>query len=238
MKGFFYSVALQWRLDLRSRTLLITCYLVPLLFFLLMGGIFTAVMPGMKATLVQTMLVMTISMAAFIGYPPSLAEIYGTDVKKVYRANGVPLALGLATTFLSAFIHLQIVSCILLLLAPALFGAALPASFGRFFVAMALYSLCSLGVGSLFGLAIKNQAKLTMAAQLAFLPSLLLSGVMFPIELLPPLLEKAGRLFPAYWGYRLMLDGGLQPQNLWYLLLVACLSALFCGLLLKRQAQQ
>ena len=42
MNGFLYGVALQWKLDLRSKSLLITCYIVPLIFFLLMGGIFTS----------------------------------------------------------------------------------------------------------------------------------------------------------------------------------------------------
>ena len=45
---FLYSVALQCKLDIRSKSLLVTCYAVPLLFFLLMGGIFTSVMPEMK----------------------------------------------------------------------------------------------------------------------------------------------------------------------------------------------
>ena len=97
MNGFLYGIALQWRLDIRSRALLVTCYLVPLAFFLLMGGIFTSVMPEMKNTLIQSMIVMSVSMGAFIGLPPSLVETYGSDVKKVYKANGVPLYLGLVT---------------------------------------------------------------------------------------------------------------------------------------------
>ncbi len=40
MKGFLYSLALQWKLDIRSKSLLVTYYIVPLIFFLLMGGIF------------------------------------------------------------------------------------------------------------------------------------------------------------------------------------------------------
>ncbi|MCI9025690.1 MAG: ABC transporter permease, partial [Dorea sp.] len=45
MNGFLYGVVLQWKLDIRSKSLLVTCYIVPLIFFLLMGGIFTSVMP-------------------------------------------------------------------------------------------------------------------------------------------------------------------------------------------------
>ena len=62
---------------------MVTCYIVPLLFFLLMGSIFGSVMPEMKETLIPSMIVMSVSMGAFIGLPPSLIETYGTDVKSV-----------------------------------------------------------------------------------------------------------------------------------------------------------
>ena len=85
---FLYSLALQWKLDIRSKSLLVTYYIVPLIFFLLMGGIFTSVMPEMDSTLIQSMIVMSVSMGAFLGLPPSLIETYGSDIKKIYKANG------------------------------------------------------------------------------------------------------------------------------------------------------
>ena len=51
MKALLYGIALQWKLDIRSKTLLITCYMVPLLFFAIMGGIFTSIMPESKDTI-------------------------------------------------------------------------------------------------------------------------------------------------------------------------------------------
>ena len=47
MNEFLYGIALQWKLDIRSKSMLVTCYIVPLIFFLFMGGIFTSVMPEM-----------------------------------------------------------------------------------------------------------------------------------------------------------------------------------------------
>lgn len=233
MNAFLYGVGLQWKLDIRSRTLLVTCYAVPLFFFLLMGGIFTSVMPEMKESLIPSMIVMGVSMGALIGLPPSLVETYGSDIKKSYKANGVPLASGLVTMFLSAFLHLMIMSGVILLLAPVLFGASLPAELPTFLLALAVYIIVSLGIGSLLGLAVKNQAKLTMVSQLVFLPSIMLSGIMFPMELLPKPLQMAGRIFPASWGYRLMLAGGFGFGNLWYLLLAFSVSVILCGLLLR-----
>lgn len=235
MNGFLYGVILQWKLDIRSKSLLVTCYVVPLIFFLLMGGIFTSVMPGMRSTLIQSMIVMSVSMGTFIGLPPSLVETYGSDVKKVYKANGVPLYLGLVTMFLSAFVHLMISCTIILLLAPILFEAVLPVQLPFFFLALAIYIIVSLSIGSILGLVVKNQAKLTMIAQLVFLPSIMLSGIMFPIDLLPDFLEAIGRIFPASWGYRLMLDNGFCLENLWYLVLVFCVAVIICAILLIRQ---
>lgn len=85
MKAFIYGIGLQFKLDIRSKTLLITCYAVPLLFFAIMGGIFTSLMPEAKNTLIQSMTVMGVSMGAFIGLPPSLVEIYGALLKKCIK---------------------------------------------------------------------------------------------------------------------------------------------------------
>ncbi len=235
MNSFLYGVALQWKLDIRSKSLLVTCYIVPLIFFFLMGGIFTSVMPDMKSTLIQSMIVLSVSMGAFIGLPPSLIETYGSDIKKCYKANGVPLYLGVVTMFISAFIHLMITCIVILLLAPVLFKATLPANFPLFFISLAIYIIVSLSIGSILGLTLKNQAKLTMIAQLLFLPSIMLSGIMFPIDLLPKFLTIIGRIFPAFWGYNLMLNNGCQFDNFWYLIIVFFTAAIVCSILLKKQ---
>ena len=74
MNAFLYAMALQWKLDIRSKTLLITCYIVPLLFFAFMGSIFTSILPDAKNTLIQSMTVFGVTMGALIGLPPSLVE--------------------------------------------------------------------------------------------------------------------------------------------------------------------
>ena len=235
MGAFLYGISLQFKMDIRSRSLLVTCYLVPLLFFAVMGGIFTSIMPGSEKTLIQSMTVMGVSMGALIGVPPSLAEIYGTDVRKMYQANGAPLWYGLITLTVSAFIHLLIMSGIILAAAPVMFHAEVPSGLLLYFVKLSLFIIASLGIAGVLGMLEKNQAKLTMLCQAAFLPSILLSGIMFPSRLLPFALEQAGKLFPAAWGYRLLAgveDGGKSLLALLALLLV---SVLACGIIGARK---
>ncbi len=235
MNCFLYSLVLQWKLDIRSKSLLVTYYIVPLVFFLIMGGIFTSVMPGMGSTLIQSMTVMSVSMGAFLGLPPSLVEIYGSDIKKIYNANGVPIYLGLVTILLSAFVHLMMTCIVILLLAPILFKASLPTQLPIFLLSLTIYIIVSLSIGCILGLTLKNQAKLTMLAQLVFLPSIMLSGIMFPISLLPDFLQILGRLFAAYWGYRLMLENDFSLENLWYMIFIFCIAVMIGILLLNKQ---
>lgn len=238
MNGFLYGVALQWKLDLRSKTMLITCYAVPLLFFAVMGGIFTSVMPDSRETLIQSMSVFTVTMGALIGLPPSLAEIYRSDVKNAYQANGVPLSLGLFLTNISAFVHLLIMSFILYVIAPAAFDAKTPAHPGTYFVGLITLIAVSLSVASMIGLAVKNAANTSMVSILLFLPSTMLSGIMFPNNMLPKGFMLAGKLFPATWGYAFMTENGFTWHNLLPLFVVFMIAVLLCGLLLKRLETQ
>lgn len=234
MSGFLYGVALQWKLDLRSKTMLITCYAVPLLFFAVMGGIFTSVMPDSRETLIQSMSVFTVTMGALIGLPPSLSEIYRSDVKNAYQANGVPLSLGLFLTNISAFVHLLIMSFILYVIAPVAFDAKIPAHPGTYFVGLITLIAVSLSVASIIGLAVKHTANTSMLSILLFLPSVMLSGIMFPSNMLPRVFVIAGKLFPATWGYAFMTESNFTWHNLLPLFVVFIIAVLLCGLLLKR----
>lgn len=234
MGAFLYGIYLQWKLDIRSKTLLITCYIVPLLFFAIMSGIFTFVMPEARYTLIQSMTVFGVTMGALIGLPPSLVEIYSSDIKKVYKANGVPLYLGLVLTNISAYIHLFIMSIILYIAAPLAFNAEIPENPMLYFASLAIFIAVSLSIASIIGLAVKDQAKTSMVSIVIFLPSIMLSGIMFPIELLPKAFEIVGKIFPASWGYRVMTDSTFQLENLLPLVAILILAICVCGILLRK----
>ena len=234
MGAFLYGVSLQWKLDIRSKTLLVTCYIVPLLFFVIMGGIFTSVMPEARYTLIQSMTVFGVTMGALIGLPPSLVEIYSSNIKKVYKANGVPLILGLALTNISAYIHLSIMSIILYIAAPLIFNAEIPKNPGMYFISLAVFIAVSLSIASIIGLAVKDQAKTSMFSIIVFLPSTMLSGIMFPIKLLPKVFETIGKIFPASWGFKLLTEDTLKLISLLPLLLIFGLAVAVCNILLRR----
>lgn len=234
MKAMLYGIKVQLKMDIRSKALLITCYIVPLLFFAIMGCIFTSLMPEAKQTLIQSMTVMGVLMGTFIGVPSSMVEIYGSDIKKMYIANKIPLCFGVITLVVSAFIHLMIMSIIIFVLAPIVFHAIMPSNIPLYFLTLALFIIVSLAISCVLGLAVKNQAKLTMYSQIVFLPSIMLSGIMFSAELLPNFLENMGKLFPATWGYTLLIQKNIDVSTFFSLIIILIISILASVQLLKK----
>ena len=226
MKAFLYGVGLQFKMDIRSKTMLITCYLVPLVFFFFMSGIFTSIDPSAVNTLIPSMSVFVITMSALIGLPPSLGEVYGGDIKKVYKANGVPLSLGGVTQVISSFIHTLIVCLIVFVVAPFVFKAKLPANLPLYFCSLVALLCVTLAIGCIIGLLVKTQAKQTMVAMIIFLPSVMLSGIMFPATMLPDFMQYLAYIFPATIGFQAMTD-----LAIWHLPVLAILFAAFCAVI-------
>lgn len=204
MNAFLYGVSLQWKMDLRNKGVLLTYYGVPLLFFAFMGGIFSSINPASKDTLIQSMNVFGITMGAVLGASSPLVEAYGSEIKKAYQMGKIPIWVAAVNNFISAFLHLFLMSLIIFILAPLAFEAKIPSNIGLYFLAISVFIIASITTGTVLGLFIKNSSRLTMVAQVVFLPSIMLSGIMFPVKMLPKAMEMAGKLFPATWGFKLM----------------------------------
>lgn len=235
MGAFLYGLGLQWKLDIRSKTMLITCYMLPLLFFVFMGGIFTSINPEAKNTLIQSMCIFGVSMGALIGLPPSLVEIYSSDIKNVYKANGIPMYSSVVTHFVSALIHLLFMCTIILGTSPILFDTALPSNLPMFYLTLFIFIATTLSIGCILGLVLKNMAKLTMISQLVFMPSLMLSGIMFPTDMLPSILKNVGKAFPATWAFLGMTDSTLSFTQWIPMLVVFVISVIICGFVLAKK---
>lgn len=237
MSAILYSISLQWKLDIRNKEILLTYYVVPLIFFLFMGGIFTSIMPDSYKTLMQSMTVFGVTMGAMLGSPSPLVDIYGSEIKKAYLVGGIPLWTATVSNFISAFIHLFIMSFVIFLIAPIAYGATVPHNLVTYFVSLSLFIASSLCIGTLFGLFVKSASKLTMLTQFVFLPSVMLSGVMFPVTMLPEALQYVGKIFPATWGYMLMTAEKFEVSNALPLFLVIAVSLLVSAIKLRKMSK-
>lgn len=223
LRAFMYGVYLQWKLDFRNKGILLTYYVIPLIFFGFMGAIFTSINPLSKETLIQSMSVFGVTMGSFLGAPTSLVELYGSEIKKAYKIGGIPLWVPALNSLISAFVHLFFMSIVIFLVAPIAFNAKIPSNVPVFLFSLAFFIIVSLLIGTVLGLTIKNTSKLTMLSQLLFLPSLMLSGMMFPATMLPEIMQTIGKIFPATWALSIMTSNDVS-FNLYLPLVIMLLS--------------
>lgn len=234
MGGFLHLLHLKTKLGFRSTELLITYYAVPLVFFAVMGAVFTSIMPEARETLIVTMTIFAVTMGALIGTPGSIMEYFTNDVRKSFRSAGIPLGLVVLAAVFSGLVHLSVVCGIIYIAAPLLFDAAVPAHLGRYLGGLLPFLLSTLLLGMLLGLHARSASRLTMYSQVVFLPSMMLSGIMFPSEMLPRPLELAGYVLPATHGMQL-LTGETRLNH--HLLLLLLFIGIFALLILLRIRQ-
>ncbi len=237
MGAFFYGVGLQWRLDLRNKGILLVYYIVPLVFFAFMGGIFTSINPIAYQTLIPSMTIFGVTMGACIGVPSPLTEFYGSEMKKAYLVGKIPLYTAALNNFISGFIHMMIVSVLILLIAPPAFGAAPPEHFSTYFPVLVLFIATSLCMGTALGVLVKSSSRLTMISQIIFLPSIMLSGIMFPAEMLPEALQAVGKVFPATWGFQAMCGDAPEAQTILPMLAILLVTVAISVMGIKKRQQ-
>ncbi len=201
MRAYIYGIWLSLRMDLRNRDILLLYYLVPIIFYLFMGGVFTSIMPGMKETLIQSMVVFGTTMGGMLGVPDALVKVYHTEIKKAYQVWNIPMGVPFLNNFISATIHLFLMNLVIYFSAPLIYGAQKPQNPILFFAMLLLFILTTVSIGSLIGMFSRKSSIATMYGQCIFLPSVMIGGIMFPSNLLPAALRMVSKLLPATWGF-------------------------------------
>lgn len=204
MKLLCVTILLLWKKDIRNRNILLVYYLIPLGFWAFMGTIFTAINSAAAETLTSMLTVLSVSTGALLGVPVSIAEFMAPPVQKAYKAGGIPMGVLIAGNIVSAFLHISLVAVIIYFLTPLAFKAAYPLNIPVYFISLLLFLIASIALGTLVGLVVKNQAKITLICQAVYMPSIMLSGAMFDSKLLPEGIQYAGMALPARWGYAAM----------------------------------
>lgn len=237
MKALVYGIALQWKMDLRRKDVLVMYFLMPLAFFFFMGGIFTSINPEMEKTLIQAMTVFALCAGGYMGAPLSLTEFYHSDIKKAYRVGHIPLWTPLLNSFLTAFVNLAIVALIISVLSPLIFGSDSLGQVFQFATVTACFLAANISIGMLIGMLFKSASKVSMVSILLFLPSIMLSGIMLPDGLLPDAMQAVGNVLPARWAYQAM-NGEAYLQNIALLLGCFIICMILAHILMKIKSKE
>jgi ABC-2 type transport system permease protein len=224
MKAFAHHVVYEFRSGLRDKSRLLMNYLFPLVFFALVGGLMSKVNPFFGKTMLAAMTVFALMSSSLLSLPSALVTAKESGLLRSYRINGVPAWAALAAEPIANLVHMAIVTALFAIAGKLAFGAPMPSSWPSFILAWFVAAAAISGLGTLIGAISSSSRAALLAAQLFFIPSIILGGLMMPSEILPPALATASKLFPATHAMRAFAGGPLFGQALGALALGALLS--------------
>jgi ABC-2 type transport system permease protein len=199
--------AYEFKSGLRNSTLLLMNYLFPMAFYAMMGLVMTQINPGFQEVLLPAMVVFAAMASTLLGLPGPLVESREAGIYRSYKVNGVPAASILLTPALTTAFHVFIVAAIIALTGVPFFGGSAPLNWGAFILVTIVTVVSFAGLGALIGVIASDSRSVVLLSQLVFLPSMLLGGMMMPLDVLPESIRSVSMFLPAthameaYLGY-------------------------------------
>lgn len=227
MNAFVQHFGFDFRTGLRNKSLLLLNYLFPLGFYAMMGLLMCNINPLFTETMIPAMVVFTVLSSAVLGLPSPLVEAREAGILRSYRINGVPALSILAIPALTTAFHALITSAIITATAGPLFDVPLPVGWPAMVGVSLLVAFACAGLGMLIGVISANSQLTILWSQLIYLPSMMLSGMMVPMSMLPKALATVARLLPptyamqAYQGLAYGRPAEIDPR--------ACVAVLLTG---------
>jgi ABC-2 type transport system permease protein len=197
MKAFMHHLAYDFRTGIRDKSKLFMFYLFPIVFFALVGGLMTSTNPFFKQFMLPGMVVFAVMCSTLLSLPSVLVDARESGVFRSYRINGVPAASILSIPVITISVHMVAVAVIVSVAGAGLYGGVAPESIGGFILAGLLAYAAYAGIGVLIGVAARSTTVTTLAAQLIYIPSIILGGLMLPLSILPAGLQRLALLLPA-----------------------------------------
>lgn len=180
-------------------------YLFPLAFYLIIGGIMPQLNSETNETIIPAMMIFSVIVSTLLGMPNDIVNSRNEGVYRSFKINGVLKREVLLVPAISTLVHTFLVSCIVIVTAPLLFKVESSYSLLSLFITfLCVYLTCS-GFALIIGSISDNTSVTILLAQLIFLPSMLIGGLMLPSSQLSETLKKIGELLPSTYAMDLVL---------------------------------
>jgi ABC-2 type transport system permease protein len=197
MSAFTSHFSFEFRTGIRDKTLLLMNYLFPLGLYILLGFLMADLNPDFVPTMIPAMIIIAIMSGTILSLPTPLVGAREAGIFRSYKINGVPSISILTIPALTTILHMVIVASIITATAPLLFDAPSPVNWFGFILFFLLAAFAHAGLGMLISVISSNSRAVVLWSQLVFLPSMLIGGLMIPLNTLPEALSKVGLLLPA-----------------------------------------
>ncbi len=219
MRIFLHELRAELRLYTRSKELAFFTFLLPIIFFVLLGSVYGGGdrVKGYRAPdyLLTGMLGYGVAATAFSGLAIVLVIRRETGVLKRLRATPLPAHVYITAVLLTSLIAFAIEAVFLIALGMLMFDAAFPKSVASVVVALLLggatFAVLGIGVSGLVRRAEGASAVITAL----YLPLSFISGAFFSQQHFPIWLKKIADVLPLTYFIDLMGAVMLRGVQLW-----------------------
>jgi len=219
MRIFLHELRAELRLYTRSKELAFFTFLLPIIFFVLLGSVYGGGdrIKGYRAPdyLLTGMLGYGVAATAFSGLAIVLVIRRETGVLKRLRATPLPAHVYITAVLLTSLIAFAIEAVFLIALGMLMFDAAFPKSVASVVVALLLggatFAVLGIGVSGLVRRAEGASAVITAL----YLPLSFISGAFFSQQHFPIWLKKIADVLPLTYFIDLMGAVMLRGIQLW-----------------------
>lgn len=197
MRSFILHFLFDLKAGLRDKNLLLLNYLFPLGFYFVIGGIMPKLNPQYKDILIPSMMIFGVLVSTVLGMPNGIVNSRNNGILRSYKINGISKLSMLAVPTVSTVLHTIIVTLIILLSSKPLFDAKTPVHIGGLVLVFIATAVVFSGLALLIGVIADNTSVTVLYAQMLFLPSMLIGGLMVPASMLPESITRFSKLLPT-----------------------------------------
>ncbi len=214
MNGFTAHLTYEVRTGFRDASLMLMNYLFPLGFLLMAGLFMTQLNPFFTDIMVPGMVTFGLMSASLLNLSGTVIREREEGIYRSYKVNGVPASSLTYIPITAALLHALLVSALITAVSILLFGGSAPVQWGWFVLIILLTSISVSSVGLLIGIASPSQRAGILLAQAIYIPSVLLSGIMIPQNVMPENLQFFIFLLPTSYSIRGFNDLAMNTQQL------------------------
>ena len=197
MKKFLKHLILEFKMSIRDKSMIFMNYLFPLGFFFLIGSIMVKIQPDFKEQMIPAMILFTVMSSTLLTIPNAIVTARQSGVYRSYKIYGVSKVEIIGIITMTTMIHIFISSAIIYISAAKIFEATVPERLLPLIGICLLYSLINIGISILIGIFSNNTRITTLWAQLFFIPSIVVGGIMIPLKTLPSSIGSITKILPS-----------------------------------------
>jgi ABC-2 type transport system permease protein len=219
MKVFVHELRGEVLLYSRSRELAFFTFMLPLIFFVLLGSVYGSgdKINGYRAAdyLLTGMIGYGLIATAFAGLAIVLVIRRETGVLKRLRATPLPAPVYIAAVLLTTLLAFALEAACLIALGMILFDASFPKAPGSLVVTVALGGACFAALGVAITGFIRRSEGASAVINAIYLPVAFISGAFFSQQHFPEVLRKVADVLPLTYFIDLVGDVTLKGTPIW-----------------------